>query len=194
MPVNMSVPRYASETSVHAMSTRGRVVAQPKRGKPFGSSQHRTLFHLAGCGHVSITRSFNRNTVADARYEPIRHHRIPVRAQLRRRKPSGCMPFVLVDDDLDRARHLLADFEYVFNRCQFIEFSAKDHQRAAKIRYPRSQVETTNEFIKLGFVLVAGHEHEAIFVSRRSFFEDFAESRFETGKADHHATKPVRNR
>src|SRR6516162_4522471 len=104
------------------------------------------------------------------------------------------MPLVLIDDDLDRPRHLLADFEHVLDRRQLIELSAKDHHRTAKIGYPRSQVESTNEFVELGFILVAGHEHETIFASRRRFFEDLGETRFETGKADYHAAKPLGDR
>ena len=113
---------------------------------------------------------------------------------MRRRKPPGCMPLVLIDDDLDRPRHLLADFEHVLDRRQLIELSAKNHQRTAKIGYPRSQVEALNEFVELGFILVAGHEHEAILVSRRRFLEDLGEARFETWKADHNAAKPLGDR
>src|SRR6201982_2876373 len=104
------------------------------------------------------------------------------------------MPLVLIDDDLERARQLLADFEYVLDRRQLVELSAENHQRTAKIGYPRSQVESPNEFVELGFILVAGHEHETIFVSRRRFFEDLGEARFETGEADHHAAKPLGDR
>src|SRR5215469_10525890 len=104
------------------------------------------------------------------------------------------MPLVLIDDDLDRPRHLLADFEHVLDRRQLVELSAKNHQRTSKIGYPRSQVEPLNEFVELGFILVAGHEHETIFVSRRRYFEDLGETRFETGKADYHAAKPIGDR
>src|SRR5580704_3227728 len=92
------------------------------------------------------------------------------------------MPFVLIDDDLDRPRHLLADFEHVLDRRQLIELSAKNHQRTAKIGYPRSQVEPLNEFVELRFIFVAGHEHETIFVSRRRFFEDLGEARSKPGR------------
>src|SRR5215831_21264036 len=104
------------------------------------------------------------------------------------------MPLVLIDDDLDWARHLLADLEHVLDRRQLIAPSAENHQRTAKIGYPRSQVEALNEFVELGFILVAGHEHEAILVSRRRFLEDLGEARFETGKADHNAAKPLGDR
>src|SRR6266550_2431971 len=117
----------------------------PATGNAFAriaSSRHRTLFHLPGCGHVAVTRPFNRDTVADARCQPVRHHSVPVRAHLRRRKSPGRVPFVLIDDDVDRSRHLLADFEYMFDRRQFIEFSAEDHEWTAKIGNPRSQIET----------------------------------------------------
>ena len=93
------------------------------------------------------------------------------------------MPFVLIDDDVDRSRHLLAGFEDMFDRCELIEFSAEDHEWTAKIGNPRSQIEALNEFIELGLVLVAGHEHETIFIGRRCLFENLGEARLETRKA-----------
>src|SRR5258708_12215114 len=95
------------------------------------------------------------------------------------------MPLVLIDDDLDRPRYLLADFEHVLDRRQLIELSAKNHQRTAKIGYPRSQVESLNELVELGFILVAGHEHETIFVSRRPFFEPLAQAPSPPPKSAH---------
>src|SRR5204862_8296518 len=103
------------------------------------------------------------------------------------------VPCVVIDDDVDWSRHLLAGCEDMFDRCELIEFSAEDHEWTAKIGNPRSQIEALNEFIELGLVLVAGHEHETIFIGRRCLFENLGEARLETRKADHDPTKAIGN-
>src|SRR5262249_47260214 len=136
----------------------------------------------------------NRDAVAHARGQPIRHHSVPVRAQLRRRKSPRRVPFVLIDDDVDWSRYLLAGFEDMFDRREFIEFSAEDHDWTAKIGNPRSQIEALNEFIELRLVLVAGHEHETVFIGRRCLFENLGEAWLETRKADCDPAKAIGNR